>query len=387
MIEILGSSVASLVATERLMVAGVEVRRTPTGRPNGFGYRELPDGRKVENGCRLLELSYEPGDDTVGAWHPLSEYRPGLNHRPWIGTIGSYVRWLIDVGPEVERTARVGQYSVPDPFLSGDPSSLDQLLILTDVDRVHGDLEDVCDELAERVGYYGPDGSGAVAAHTFDEACRVRLGDTLWRNVIWPVFHKIAGWADVPWEQHRKVWLPMVWPQSVLDALQRRPSYKPVRPMHFGCADLVEALERATVDAAPGNYWQRFSPSFDLADVDSSGGAPIGIAVERPRSVLIGVAWIADEHAPGVEWLIDADDPVFRRTWRGDDICCVEYAAGANIDRWCYDQGHDLLDKVEVRVPIGDVVCDDPRAIGFGNLGDQIVQGLAAADRLIREKG
>lgn len=379
MIEILGSSVAALVATERLILAGVDVRRTPTGRPNGFGYRELPDGRKVETGCRLLELSY--GDPPYAvAIPPLDLYRPGMSHRPWIMDINRYVRGLVDVGPEVERTARVGKYSVPDPFLSGDPSSLDQLLILTDVDRVDGDLEDMCDELAERVGYYGPDGSGAVAAHTFDEACRVRLGDTLWRNVIWPVFHKIAGWADVPWEQHRKVWLPMFWPQSVLDALQRRPSYKPVRPMHFGAGALVEALEaKGLGSAAPGHG------PFALYDVDYSGGAPIGLPVPRPPSVPIGVAWIADEHAPGVEWLIDADDPVFRRTWRGDDICCVEYAAGANIDRWCYDQGHDLLDKVEVRVPIGDVVCDDPRAIGYGSLNDQIVAGLAAADRIIRE--
>lgn len=358
------------------MAAGVPVRRTPTGRPSPFGFHVLPDGRAVEVGCKLLELSYEPGDYRNDSG-PLAEFRPGSQHghRPWIWLIADYVRNLIDIGPEISRSVQRDRQYYADPFLSGDPTSMVYLLSGRENYDAVGQLERIA-------------ANGVRGCATFQEQVAENCGEVIYRAVIWPLLHKIAGWTDIPAAQHRKVWLPLWRPESLLDALRGEPSYQPVRPMHFGCGALVEALETVTKDATAGTrgFWQGSTLSFDLADVDSSGaGAPVGIAVPRPRSVPIGVAWVEDDHPDGTEWLIDTDVPVFRRTWRGG-LCAVEHAAGANIDRWAYETGFTVLDRMEVRVQIGDVRCDDPRAIGYGNLNDQIVSGLAAADRLMKER-
>jgi hypothetical protein len=369
-IEILGSSVAALVATERLMAAGVAVRRTPSGKANGFAGRVLPDGRTVDVGFRNLELSY---GEECGVVPPLSDFRPGSQHghRPWMSLIAGYVTSLITFDPQIERVAVRGQLSAEDPFLSGDPTSVWELLDADETEEAIWQIERVI-------------ASGVRGFDTFAEQARENCGVTIFDALIWPLLHKITGWTEVPARQHRKVWLPLWQPRSVLDALRGEPSYRPERPMYFGCGALVEALERATMAArTDAHHWSGTSTlSFDLADVDQSGGAPIGIAVPAVRSVPIGVAWVNDEEPDGVEWLIDGDNPVFRRTWR-NDVCCVEYAAGANIDRWAYDMSFEVLDKCEVRVSIGDVQVSDPRAIGYGNLNDQILQGLAAADRLV----
>lgn len=346
------------------MSAGVPVRRTPSGRPNPFAFRVLPDGRSVEVGMKLLELSYGPDD---ALWPRLEEFRPGVSHRAWIMLIDSYVRDLIEPSEEVERAAVLGRRSIVDPFLSGDPSSVFELLDPWDEDEAR-------DELGFLRGV-----TRSVVADWFSEAAEWSCGQVLWQRVVWPVLYKIAGWTEVPASQHRKVWLPLWRTETLWDAVRGEPSYRPVRPMHFGCGAFHEALERSVAEVsgpARGNEFTLFDASVLTYP-----------RMKSPRSVEIGVAWVDDpEHEQGVEWLIDADNPVFRRTWDGSGVCCVEYAAGANIDRWAYDLSFEVLDKLAVRVPIGDVVVDDPRAIGYGNLNDQIVQGLAAADRLMRER-
>src|SRR4051794_32818078 len=87
---VVGGSVASLVAAEALAEAGARVRLLLPEHGVGHGFSPLRrDGRTLELGVRLLELSYE---DDGGATPPLRNYHPGLGgHRPYARLVSDWV--------------------------------------------------------------------------------------------------------------------------------------------------------------------------------------------------------------------------------------------------------------------------------------------------------
>lgn len=364
-VRILGASVAALVATERLLAAGVPVELCVAGRC-AFDFHVLPDGRRVEAGCRLLELDYgDPPEDGYQARFPeLADYRAGSahGHRPYMGLIDAYVRSLIEVGDPVERSVQRGAFCTADPFLSGDPASVPGLL--SDEER-----EIAAFQLAAIIRR--PD----TSATTFLAAARATAGDELFEAVVWPVAHKILGWRDVDVWDRRKVWMPLWRPVGLLAALEDRPLPYPVRPMFEGCGRLVDAL---AVRVRPALREVHGWVEPDLVDWSQ---VPHLYDPASDARTSIDLVWYEDGgETQQVMWWVDPSSPMYRESALGA-VVCAEVAHGA-----AWEPGWPVLDRKTVNVALSDPVVDDPKVIGFGPLNEQIVQGLAAADRLVKER-
>lgn len=338
---VVGGSIAALVAADHTSTRGREVRLLIPGGRVGSGFVPIErDGRRLDLGPRIIELGY---DGPVAEPPPLSAYRAGPHgHRPFLGLIDDLVRSLAgdDLRPiEPPRVCRRG-VDVVDFVIGGDLVGLPALL--TDEERTAIAVE--ATEIAERLGSSGLLEHGGLADLTLAEASRTTHGATFHDVVIGPLATKATtGGADaVIAALHRKIWLPLLWPQSIAEACTGLLQYRPVRPMHTvargGMGALVQRLqERLTaregvtvetvgtvvsVEAAGGTTAVGFADgrSVSAADVVLAVGADDAFRIagqsgraERTRSVFV---WLDLDHSveavPSVLFVLDPDLPVLR---------------------------------------------------------------------------
>jgi len=365
-----GGSMAALVAADTLGARGRRVRLLLPERGVGGGFAALHrDGRTLELGVRLLELSYEGDDAPVP---PLSAYRPG-GHRPYVRRIRAWVQELVgDRLVAVDRPAMVldGARRADDILFTVDLTTLRDTLGDHDADVMAAEVAARLAAGAGDAGVLAPDRAAQLERLTLEEASVANHGERFHRRVIAPLCDKVVdgGASAVLAPLRRKVWAPLFHPRTLLEALRGEPlGFRGRRTFHTvagdGCSTVVDALlERirarsgTTVETAGaltgvardgGRTLLRFSGGLEVAAtrpvlgagaVELFAAAGVPYAPERARTVL---AWVeVDERdAPGLPHLVhvlDPANPVLRVSTSG--------AAPAGRRVLCVELRHDLGD-------------------------------------------
>lgn len=262
---VVGGSIAALVAADQLARSGRAVELHLPERGVGGGFAPLRvDGRRLELGARLIELSY---DGEVAAPPPLDQYRPGPHgHRPYLALIDRFVRELAgdDLVALPPPEASVGGKRTGDYVLEGDLSGLAAVVDDTDLALMASQAA-ACVEREGPHGLFGPDRVDELWARTYDDVGRAHAGDAFHDRFLAPLVDKILsdGGDSVVAALHRKVWLPLFHPVTVWEACTGRLTYRPERPMwslrNGGMGEIVERLI-GRVEAS------------DLIHIERSGG-------------------------------------------------------------------------------------------------------------------
>ena len=249
MAEVVGNSIASAVAVDRLAAAGLPVRWYRTTRSLSGGFQPLVvDGRRLELGMRVVELSYD-SPETVASPSVL-DYEPGPHgHRPFLGVVESFIKSLAatDLYPVAPGEVWVNKRRGADLIVAGDLIDLPRL-VEPDV------LRRIAAEAHAAVAAVGPHGlfdSGReeLMTQSFEAVARTHCGDTFYELILAPLTEAILPGAsdDVIAALHRKIWLPLFHPISVLESASGSLSYRPDRPLYSlhdgGMGKLFDRLE------------------------------------------------------------------------------------------------------------------------------------------------
>lgn len=356
--EIHGTSLAAMVCADVLHRQGIPVRLRIDGHPStalGRSFRGYEvDGRRLELGARLLELSYggpelKPDPDPRG-------YVFG-RHEPYMGLIREYVESLV-TPREVWMGMDRGRGQVTDDFLT--TSNLHELLAAcSEFER--GKIER---EARATTQLLGPDGldQRTLAAMTYRQASITIHGWAFHKAFVEPLLDSILGpGGDIPALRHRQIWLPLFRPGELLDAI-RGASQRPVRRLHAGMGAAVEELARR-VEPLLGAVLPR-GPIGQVGDAVQISGEKISLRFvwqENPRPDLW--SW----------WLVGA--PVFRITVL-DGVRCLESRAREEPVRI-----RSTIAEQVLTYPLGPTGPVHTRSgrIGVGSFNEQVAQGISAA--------
>jgi NAD(P)-binding Rossmann-like domain len=323
---VFGSSVASLVAAERLAAAGHAVSLFAPEKSIGGGFGSIRAGERVlELGVRLLELTYEGAGDAPS----LSNYVPGpVGHRPFAAIVGAYLSELAgDRLREVQRPQMffAGQ-TVDDLYFTTDVTALRSVLDPRTRAVVHAEALAAVAASGYDAGVLAPELAGEFESLGLTAASLANHGATFHRLFMQPVAQKFAGPTDVLAALRRKIWLPLFWPATLAEATgDGSIRFAPQRPFHTvaggGSGEIITALrQRLTERGVPV---RPCAPLRRLAG-DAAGRTTLelcdGTAIEAVRPI-IGISAAALFGAAGIEyrpepartvlsWLEVADDEV-----------------------------------------------------------------------------
>ena len=376
-VTVVGGSVAALVAADALARRGVPVDLFLPERGVGGGFLPFErDGRRLDLGPRVLELSYD-GEPRPSP--PLADYRPGPHgHRPYLELIDQLVAGIVgdDLSPVGPAEVSVGGRRTSDYVLAGDLTRI--------ADAVDASLlATMAAEAAARVEVEGPHGAFAEGRgglpwdRSFAAVGEDYTGATFHRHLIEPIAAKIlpGGASRVLAPLHRKIWLPLFHPATAWAACTGAPDqYRPDRPFATvaggGMGEVVRRLvERVT--GAPGVTVHREGPltgltaarsTPDAVDLAFAGGgrtvvlrpivgvgagelfAAVGASYEVDQ-VVATMVWVDLPEAvvrslPSVLFSAEPEVEVMRVTENlaearpGVRTVCCEIADGVAKDRW-----------------------------------------------------
>lgn len=338
---VVGGTPAALVTADALGAAGVPVRLLLPARGVGRGFAALPhDGRMLQLGVRLLELSYE--DDAVPP--PLSAYRPGIDgHRPFARRIRGWVQEL--VGDRLTPIA--------PPRVVVDRTSHEDYLFTVDLAGAAyavspHERRQIGEEAAAAARRLGDAGllAGELGALSLADASVANHGKTFHERLIEPLAQKFlrGGSSAILATWRRKAWLPLFWPRTVREVFRgEEPTFRPSRTFDEvapgGVGGLFDALTarlsaRPTVELVPvsplasveahgdrlrltfsdGRREEAARPALGVPTSELYAALGIQLETERMRTV---TAWIEADRQAFAEGLdlvhvVDADNPIVR---------------------------------------------------------------------------
>jgi hypothetical protein len=347
---VVGGTVAALVAADAIAATGrpVALLAPEHGMGGGFAARRH-EGRTLEMGVRLLELSFE-GDGPNAAAPPLRDYRPGVGgHRAWAPLVGTWVRELVgDRLREIDRPSMVlDGRRVDDVLFTVDLSSLPVTLNVGERRRMLAEALRALGRTGEDAGLLAPRHAARLEGLTLEQASIINHGRRFHERVIAPLCDKVlpGGGASVAASLRRKAWAPLFYPRTLVQALAGEPiGFRPSRPLHTvtpaGCGAVVDALldrlrahpgvtitttgplqriasgERGRVELQFADHPPVIArrPVLAVAPGELMAAAGIPYEVDRVRTV---VAWLeADAEAaaavPELLHVLDAGNPVLR---------------------------------------------------------------------------
>lgn len=372
MIEVVGNSIASAVAVDRLAAAGLPVRWYRTSRSLSGGFQPLVvDGRRLELGMRLVELSYDSGETAESP--SVLGYEPGPHgHRPFLGVVESFIKSLAatDLYPVSPGEVWINQRRGADLIVAGDLIDLPQL-VEPDVRRR------IASEARSAVAAVGPHGlfdsdGDELMTQSFEDVARSHCGDTFYETILAPLAEAILPGAsgDIIAALHRKIWMPLFHPISVLESASGSLTYRPDRPLYslhdggmgklfdrletrIAQSELVEIVTIGRVDRIePGVARSvrfvadsgEFTAASPIVGLDPTELFTACGAVYSPTRARTAIAWIdcaaPSTPVPSVTWIIDGDMPAYRVTRnRGDNdetqsaTWIVELSSSADEDQ------------------------------------------------------
>ena len=379
-VEVVGNAIASLIAVDALARAGRKVRWFRPPGPLSGGIQTLQtEGRSLELGMRLIELSYEPGDvapanvASVPPNPPLADYVPGPHgHRRYVGLVESVIQELAgaDLFAVEEPSCWVRGSIGKDYVVVGDLIDLPQFVSSADLSRI-------VDEAYLAVQDVGPSGLFARSDQSdlMNESLAVvsirHFGSTLWSRLVEPLVDSIAGSHDVSAGLHRKVWMPLFHPQTVLEAARGDLQYRPDRPLYSikggGMGQILKRLEARVTNSPTVSVL----PTAPVSSVSNSGQGKVTFVFEdgttldatapivglepkalfsaagieyEPTRAMTSIAWVDVDHGahqvdsvPSVQWVVDDRLPVHRVTQNRGDGRGVEGGL-----TWIVEMRHDL---------------------------------------------
>lgn len=247
---VVGGSVAALVAADSLAAAGRPVRLVLPQRGIGGGFAAIRhDGRTLELGVRLLELSYE---DDGAAVPPLEAYRPGIGgHRPYARLVRRWVSELLGdrlvavAAPKMVLDDRL----VDDILFTVDLSSLPGTLSAHERSAMAAEVDAALEADGRDAGVLDPAAADELAHMTLHEASLANHGTRFHARVIAPLCDKVlpGGAHRVLAPLRRQAWAPVFHPRTLLQALRgEQPVFRPHRTFESvtpdGCVGVVDAL-------------------------------------------------------------------------------------------------------------------------------------------------
>ena len=249
---VVGGSIAALVTADELAARGADVRLLLPERGVGGGFAAIHrDGRSLELGVRLLELSYE---DMAASTPPFADYRPAIGaHRPYAAKLDSWTRELL--GERVVPAQRPRMFFdgriVDDLYFTTDALAIRHALGEAERVTIH---DEACAARAAAgcdAGLLDPANCHELAAISADDASLRNHGPSFHERLIAPIAEKIVpgGGRDVLATLRRKIWMPLFWPATLAQACNGgEVAFRPERPFHTvapdGCGAIVEELLR-----------------------------------------------------------------------------------------------------------------------------------------------
>lgn len=244
---VVGGSVAGLMAALTLADAGWRVSLIAASARRGGHFAGLTlDEQLFDVGMVLLEFTSYNSDPTAS----LSSYDP--HRRNDAGRFVSHVERILGsfgVSHPVETPEmRVGGRRMPDVLIANDLRGL--AMLPTDTrEQIARELArrdaDVLSPLHPRHKTTDP----LFAERSFRDVSIANHGQTLHETLLEPFCHKLVAHptAALSALYHRIAWLPLYYPETLLDALAGRPlQLPPTRfsyPQHGSVAQLVRAID------------------------------------------------------------------------------------------------------------------------------------------------
>jgi hypothetical protein len=342
-VTVVGGTVAALVAADAAARAGREVELYLPKKGVGGGFSPVKvGGRSLERGIRVFELRYEG----VGDPPPIEEYDPRTGHRPFARLVEEYISEL--VGPALVELSRPRMWfrgrMASEIYLATDLSGLRELLSGEEADAVAAEARAAVDERGESGVFDGED----LWKIALTEASLANHGRTFHELLLDPICRKIRpeGGDDVLAALRRKIWMPLFWPRTVLEAATGEAiEFRPERPFHTispgGTGAVVEKLlervegsggvrvaridgveavaprdGRTAIALVGGETVEAQRPILALAPGDLFGAAGLEYKPDRVRSALCWVEAAEDDvlELPSVLHVTDPDVPLFRLT-------------------------------------------------------------------------
>lgn len=229
---VVGTSLASLVAAERLASAGEPVTIVGTDNRWGGSFASMKWGEwPLPLGVRMMELAFE---ETTDVLPPLASYDVRVGHRPLVGHVARYVSEMVDgrIKQADPPLMHVNDALAPDIYFTTDLSGLSAVLRPKQRDAMEAEVRALYDHA--RPGGVLTD-SSSLADMSLRQASLTNHGETFHDLLIAPLVNRVlaSGGDDVPADLRRKVWAPLFWPSTLLEAVTgRAPLFKPFRPLH-----------------------------------------------------------------------------------------------------------------------------------------------------------
>lgn len=375
-VVVVGGSVAALVTADALASRGATVELHLPERGVGGSFVPVVIGeRRLDLGPRLIELSY---DGAVGASPPLSAYRAGPHgHRPYLQLIDALVRDL--VGDDLVEVAKpevsVRGRRSPDYVLTGDLSGLAELVDEATLSVIAAEAGR-CVAAEGPHGLFSPGRDKELWEHRFGHVGVRHTGATFHNSLIEPLAAQIlaGGSGSVIAALHRKIWLPLFHPVTVLEAATGTLSYRPSRAMHTVEGGGMGEVVRRLIDRIRSHPAIRVELSGPLTRImpgptpgtvalELGGGAPriaeapvVGVGPEElfgaagasyePEKVTATMVWVTVSDAdavavPSTVLSVDAHLGVFRVTESRADavdgtrtLCCEIDHRRTSKDEW-----------------------------------------------------
>jgi len=390
--DVIGGTVSALSAALALAAEGVVVRLlSPARFGGGFAAVEV-GGRRVELGSRLIELSY--GDVGSSDCPPLVDYRPGPHgHRPYIELVDGEVRSLAGAGlvPVEPALVQSGGRRVHDWILDGTLDGAIELMSTSELAAVRAEAQ-----ASERT--WGRSGWFADPARLWStnllEAGQCQTGTTFHHRFIEGFASRLleGGSSSVVAGLHRKIWMPLFWPGTLVDALRGPGVDPPNRPSWSvaggGMSVLVDALVDRVIaeprievrevgqltsigrDAvatrcgfADGSTVLSDRPIVGVPSAELFEAAAVRYSSDLAISALCWIELPSGSPLPDVMWVLGADEPVIRMSRsHGDDsdrpvVCC-------ELAWWCDER--ELADAAIAQLSRSGVLesRDDARVLG-----------------------
>ena len=278
---IVGGSVASLAAALIAARAGhaVDLYLDPPRVGGSFAGIEA-GGRRLDLGCRLFELDYEPA--------PPAPFDPASGtHRPLIAPIAAFIRGIMEdeLRPAAEPEMWINKHRTRCVLMTVNTAALPAALAPKDRIRILQELRALP--------------AAAAQDDTIKAASLSQHGARLHALLIEPLCVKQYGaWPDVLAAERRKLWMALFHRQTLIETFSGAPiKFRPHRPFtttRSGVAHpFVHRLHQALI-AQPGVAIHKAGPLTRI-EFNRDGDATMhfaqrGISIRAPaETTAIGV--------------------------------------------------------------------------------------------------
>lgn len=227
MLTIIGSNISSLVLANQLLECGKDfIFREAENLGSGWSGIETEHGL-LDLGQRYFELQFESAELS-----PLFEYKIGNSHRNFV----HHVKNLIEADFELEEVKVQAFFRgeiIKCPLETVDLKEFFSLISAAERKEISSEIKLLYydDQLDfQRLS----DKNQVMSRYSLKELLDYNHGNAFNRLIIDPFINKFGISIDqVPHHLRRKLWCPLFFQQTILDACNGRFKFKPKRP-HYG---------------------------------------------------------------------------------------------------------------------------------------------------------